>query len=40
MVILKLPDEIEKLRTSNLIVAEILRELAGKGQAGCHHPRA
>ncbi len=27
MVILKLPDEIEKLRTSNLIVAEILSEL-------------
>jgi methionyl aminopeptidase len=27
MVILKLPDEIEKLRTSNLIVAEILGEL-------------
>jgi methionyl aminopeptidase len=34
MVILKLPDEIEKLRTSNLIVAEILRELREKVKPG------
>jgi methionyl aminopeptidase len=34
MVILKLPDEIEKLRTSNLIVAEILRELREKVRPG------
>jgi methionyl aminopeptidase len=34
MVILKLPDEIEKLRTSNLIVAEILRELQERVRPG------
>jgi len=34
MVILKLPDEIEKLRTSNLIVAEILQELREKVRPG------
>ena len=34
MVILKLPDEIEKLRTSNLIVAEILRELRERVRPG------
>ena len=34
MVILKLPDEIEKLRTSNLIVAEILCELREKVKPG------
>ena len=34
MVILKLPDEIEKLRTSNLIVAEILTELRGSVKPG------
>jgi methionyl aminopeptidase len=34
MVILKLPDEIEKLRTSNLIVAEILNELRQKVKPG------
>jgi len=34
MVILKLPDEIEKLRTSNQIVAEILRELRERVRPG------
>jgi methionyl aminopeptidase len=34
MVILKLPDEIEKLRTGNLIVAEILRELRERVRPG------
>src|SRR5450756_137278 len=34
MVILKLPDEIEKLRTSNAIVAEILVELRKKVKPG------
>jgi methionyl aminopeptidase len=34
MVILKLPDEIEKLRTSNLIVAEILSELRDRVRPG------
>ncbi|MCX5821691.1 MAG: type I methionyl aminopeptidase [Deltaproteobacteria bacterium] len=34
MVILKLPDEIERLRTSNLIVAEILTELRGRVKPG------
>jgi methionyl aminopeptidase len=34
MVILKLPDEIEKLRTSNLIVAEILGELRDRVRPG------
>ncbi|MEW6333795.1 MAG: type I methionyl aminopeptidase [Thermodesulfobacteriota bacterium] len=34
MVILKLPDEIEKLRTSNRIVAEILSELREKVRPG------
>ena len=34
MVILKLPDEVEKLRTSNLIVAEILRELRERIRPG------
>jgi methionyl aminopeptidase len=34
MVILKLPDEIERLRTSNLIVAEILTELREKVKPG------
>ncbi len=34
MVILKLPDEIEKLRTSNLIVAEILSELRERVRPG------
>ncbi len=34
MVILKLPDEIEKLRTGNLIVAEILREVREKVRPG------
>jgi len=34
MVILKLPDEIEKLRTSNLIVAEILSELRERIRPG------
>jgi methionyl aminopeptidase len=34
MVILKLPDEIEKLRTSNLIVAEILSELRDRVKPG------
>jgi methionyl aminopeptidase len=34
MVILKLPDEIEKLRTSNLIVAEILGELRERVRPG------
>ncbi len=34
MVILKLPDEIEKLRTSNLIVAEILSRLREKIRPG------
>jgi methionyl aminopeptidase len=34
MVILKLPDEIEKLRISNLIVAEILGELRDRVRAG------
>jgi methionyl aminopeptidase len=34
MVILKLPDEIEKLRTSNLIVAEILLELRERARPG------
>ncbi|MBM4315693.1 MAG: type I methionyl aminopeptidase [Deltaproteobacteria bacterium] len=34
MVILKLPDEIEKLRTGNRIVAEILRELREKVRPG------
>jgi methionyl aminopeptidase len=34
MVILKMPDEIEKLRTSNLIVAEILQELREKVMPG------
>jgi methionyl aminopeptidase len=34
MVILKLPDEIEKLRTGNLIVAEILEELRDKVRPG------
>ncbi len=34
MVILKLPDEIEKLRTSNRIVAEILAELRGRVKPG------
>jgi methionyl aminopeptidase len=34
MVILKLPDEIEKLRVSNRIVAEILAELRQKVKAG------
>jgi len=34
MVILKLPDEIEKLRTSNSIVAEILRELRERVRPG------
>jgi methionyl aminopeptidase len=34
MVILKMPDEIEKLRTSNLIVAEILQELREKVRPG------
>lgn len=34
MVILKLPDEIEKLRTSNLIVAEILGALREKVRPG------
>jgi methionyl aminopeptidase len=34
MVILKLPDEIEKLRRSNQIVAEILTELRGRAKPG------
>ena len=34
MVILKLPDEIEKLRTSNRIVAEILAELRERVKPG------
>jgi methionyl aminopeptidase len=34
MVILKLPDEIEKLRTSNLIVAEILGEIRERVRPG------
>ncbi len=34
MVILKSPDEIEKLRSSNLIVAEILQELRDKVRPG------
>lgn len=34
MIILKLPDEIEKLRTSNLIVAEILGELRERIKPG------
>jgi methionyl aminopeptidase len=34
MVILKLPDEIEKLRASNLIVAEILQEVREKVRPG------
>jgi len=34
MVILKLPEEIEKLRTSNLIVAEILKELRERIRPG------
>jgi len=34
MVILKLPDEIEKLRTGNLIVAEILLELRDRARPG------
>ncbi|OHE23448.1 MAG: type I methionyl aminopeptidase [Syntrophobacterales bacterium RBG_19FT_COMBO_59_10] len=34
MVILKLPEEIEKLRTSNLIVAEILEELRERIRPG------
>jgi methionyl aminopeptidase len=34
MVILKLPDEIARLRTSNLIVAEILTELRGRVKPG------
>jgi len=34
MVILKLPDEIEKMRTSNLIVAEILSELRKRIRPG------
>jgi methionyl aminopeptidase len=34
MVILKLPDEIEKLRTANLIVAEILQEVREKVNPG------
>jgi methionyl aminopeptidase len=34
MVILKLPDEIEKLRTCNLIVAEILNALRGRVRPG------
>jgi methionyl aminopeptidase len=34
MVILKLPDEIERLRTSNLIVAEILSELRDRVRPG------
>jgi methionyl aminopeptidase len=34
MVILKLPDEIEKLRTSNLIVAEILSQLRERVRPG------
>jgi methionyl aminopeptidase len=34
MVILKLPDEIEKLRMGNLIVADILRELREKVRPG------
>ncbi|MCE5262085.1 MAG: type I methionyl aminopeptidase [Deltaproteobacteria bacterium] len=34
MVILKLPDEIEKLRTSNRFVAEILAELRGRVKPG------
>jgi methionyl aminopeptidase len=34
MVILKMPDEIEKLRTANLIVAEILQELREKVRPG------
>ena len=34
MVILKLPDEIEKLRTSNLIVAEILSKLRERVRPG------
>lgn len=34
MVILKLPDEIEKLRTSNLIVAEILSEIRERVRPG------
>ncbi|MHB9097466.1 MAG: type I methionyl aminopeptidase [Syntrophales bacterium] len=34
MVILKLPDEIEKLRTANLIVAEILQEVREKVRPG------
>jgi len=34
MVILKMPDEIERLRTSNLIVAEILQELREKVRPG------
>lgn len=34
MVILKLPDEIEKLRTSNRIVAEILQELKERVKPG------
>lgn len=34
MVILKLPDEVEKLRTSNAIVAEILAELRARVKPG------
>jgi methionyl aminopeptidase len=34
MVILKLPDEIEKLRTSNVIVAEVLRDLRERVKPG------
>ena len=38
MVILKLPDEIKKMRASNRIVADILAEIRKQDKAGSDNP--